>query len=223
MRGHDLDRDVADNYRGFAEDARGRSPAYESLANAVTAAPAILTFLARLPAEKRQPNPLFAAARYLLGAGAAPPDIDALRALISQNRTELTQLMLTRRTHTNEPARCATLLPALAQLPPPLALIEVGASAGLTLLLECHTGASRPSNPRLDIPIYNRSGIGLIADARSVRRGPSRLVVTGEPRPGEPWLAGNAGGSTQSRGNRGPRLVVLRQVPARPILEREPD
>ena len=44
--------------------------------------------------------------------------------------------MLTRRTQTNEPARCATLLPALAQLPEPLALIEVGASAGLTLLFD---------------------------------------------------------------------------------------
>jgi len=44
--------------------------------------------------------------------------------------------MLARRTQTNEPARCATLLPALAQLPPPLALIEVGASAGLTLLFD---------------------------------------------------------------------------------------
>ena len=44
--------------------------------------------------------------------------------------------MLTRRTQTNEPARCAVLLPALAQLPQPLALIEAGASAGLTLLFD---------------------------------------------------------------------------------------
>ena len=44
--------------------------------------------------------------------------------------------MLARRTQTNEPARCATLLPALASLPGPLALIEVGASAGLTLLFD---------------------------------------------------------------------------------------
>ena len=44
--------------------------------------------------------------------------------------------MLARRTQTNEPARCATLLPALARLPGPLALIEVGASAGLTLLFD---------------------------------------------------------------------------------------
>jgi hypothetical protein len=42
--------------------------------------------------------------------------------------------VMARRTQTNEPARCATLLPLLAQLPPPLALLEVGASAGLCLL-----------------------------------------------------------------------------------------
>jgi hypothetical protein len=39
-----------------------------------------------------------------------------------------------RRTQTNEPRRCATLLPVLASLPQPLALLEVGASAGLCLL-----------------------------------------------------------------------------------------
>lgn len=39
-----------------------------------------------------------------------------------------------RTTQTNEPARCATLLPLLARLPQPLALVEIGASAGLCLL-----------------------------------------------------------------------------------------
>ena len=42
--------------------------------------------------------------------------------------------MLTRSTQTNEPGRCAVMLPVLAQLTQPLALIEVGASAGLCLL-----------------------------------------------------------------------------------------
>ena len=44
--------------------------------------------------------------------------------------------MRARRTQTNEPARCAVLLPALAQLPEPLALVDVGASAGLTMLFD---------------------------------------------------------------------------------------
>ena len=45
----------------------------------------------------------------------------------------ITQVMGARRVQTNEPGRCATLLPVLASLPQPLALIEVGASAGLCL------------------------------------------------------------------------------------------
>jgi hypothetical protein len=131
MHGHDLSASAAENYRAFAEEARGRSPAYQALATAVAEDPMILGFLAKLPPEKRQPNLLFAAARYLLGD---PPGIARLRALARRDGDELAATMLARRTQTNEPARCATLLPALAQLPQPLALIEVGASAGLTLL-----------------------------------------------------------------------------------------
>jgi hypothetical protein len=125
---------VAEAYRSFArQEARGRSAAYESLAESVTDDPAVVAFIASLPAGKRQPSLLFAAARYLLGV---PPGIQQLRDLIRQSRAELTQVILTRRTQTNEPARCAVLLPALAQLPQPLALIEAGASAGLTLLFD---------------------------------------------------------------------------------------
>ncbi len=76
MHGHDLGLSVAENYRAFAQDARGRSPIYESLAASVAEDTAILRFLGSLPPEKRQPNLLFAAARYLLGA---PADLDRLR------------------------------------------------------------------------------------------------------------------------------------------------
>jgi hypothetical protein len=133
MHGHDLAVSTAENYRAFAENARGRSPAYQALAASVAADAAVLRFLGTLPPEKRQPGLLFAAARYLLGA---TPGSTRLRALVRQNPAELAGVMLARRTQTNEPARCATLLPALARLPPPLALIEVGASAGLTLLFD---------------------------------------------------------------------------------------
>jgi hypothetical protein len=122
---------TAARYRAFADEARGRSPQYEELTIAVADDPLVLGFLDALPPAKRQPNLLFAAAYYLLGA---PVDIRALRGLVTDRGDDLARTMLTRRTQTNEPARCATLLPALALLPPPLALIEVGASAGLTLL-----------------------------------------------------------------------------------------
>ena len=123
---------VAGAYPSFARlEARGRSAAYESLAESVADDPAVVGLIASLPLDKRQPNLLFAAARYLLGE---PPGIQQLRDLIRTSRAELTHVILTRCTQTNEPARCAVLLPALAQLPEPLALIEAGASAGLTLL-----------------------------------------------------------------------------------------
>jgi hypothetical protein len=47
--------------------------------------------------------------------------------------------MRARRTQTNEAARCAVLLPALALLPPPVALFEVGAAAGLTLIPDVYS------------------------------------------------------------------------------------
>jgi len=133
MGGLDPQRSIAENYRAFGREARGRSPAYESLAVSVAGDGLVLRFVGALPPAKRQPNLLFAAARYLLGG---PPDIGRLRVLIERSGAELSRVMLARRTQTNEPARCATILPALAREPGPLALVEVGASAGLTLLFD---------------------------------------------------------------------------------------
>lgn len=119
-------------YRRFAEqEAQGRSPLYEALARFVADDPEVLDFLVALPAGKRQPNLLFAAVRHLCGT---PPDWTAFRASLRTNRDAVRTCMLSHATQTNEPARCATLLPVLARLPQPLALIEVGASAGLCLL-----------------------------------------------------------------------------------------
>jgi hypothetical protein len=128
---------TAENYRQFARrEAAGRSPAYERLALFVADSAPLLDFLGQLPADKRQPNLLFAAARYLLGT---PADIDTLLDLVAKRGPELADLMRSRRTQTNEAARCAVLLPALAMLPQPLALLEVGAAAGLTLVPDCYS------------------------------------------------------------------------------------
>jgi len=54
--------------------------------------------------------------------------------LVESNRDAIGFVLANRTTQTNEPGRCAVLLPALASFKQPLALIEVGASAGLCLL-----------------------------------------------------------------------------------------
>jgi hypothetical protein len=65
--GDDAVTAVARTYRQFARlEARGRSAAYEALAESAAGDTALVSFIASLPPEKRQPNLLFAAARYLL-------------------------------------------------------------------------------------------------------------------------------------------------------------
>jgi hypothetical protein len=85
---------------------------------------------------KRQPDLVFAAACYLLGSAPSPA---SLRSLVADRPAELAAVLLARRIQTNEAARCAVLLPALVALPQPLALLEVGASAGLTLLPDLYS------------------------------------------------------------------------------------
>lgn len=154
MAGADSAAGTVGNYRRFARrEARGRSPAYERLALAVADDELILGFLDGLPRAKRQPNLLFAAARLLL---AETPTIANLRALVEARADDLSTTMRARRTQTNEAARCATLLPALATIPGPLALIEVGASAGLCLQLDRYSydyGSIRLAGTDLDAPV----------------------------------------------------------------------
>lgn len=124
--------EIRERYLRFAEDeARGVSWLYEELARAVAASEALLRFVATLPGPKRQPNLLLAAVRHLYGT---PRDTQHFAELVERHPEAVRGVVLARSTQTNEPARCATLLPVLARLPQPLALLEVGASAGLCLL-----------------------------------------------------------------------------------------
>jgi hypothetical protein len=116
----------------FAEtEAKGHSPLYESLARGVATDAGMLAFLADLPVARQQPNLLLAAVRFVCGT---PADWREFHAAFLAHTDAIRTEILRRRTQTNEPARCAVLLPVLARLPGPLALIEVGASAGLCLL-----------------------------------------------------------------------------------------
>ncbi len=122
---------TADLYLRFASfEARGESPCYQRWAAGVAADPALIGLLDELPGPKRQPNLLFAAARYL---GIPPGSFGNFRAELLTRWPQVREIILSKRTQTNETGRCAVLLPLLAALPQPLALLEVGASAGLCL------------------------------------------------------------------------------------------
>ncbi|XNS28089.1 DUF2332 domain-containing protein [Citricoccus nitrophenolicus] len=121
----------AEVYRRFARiEAHGSSEIYEDWAGDIAEDPEVLELVAGLPRPKRQPNLVFAAAR-LHGADGA---YASFRSIVVERWDAVRETILARSTQTNEAARCAVLLPFLAELPQPLALIEVGAAAGLCLL-----------------------------------------------------------------------------------------
>jgi hypothetical protein len=74
--------------------------------------------------------------RHLFGT---PTGWSEFRQALLAHLDVVRSLMLERSTQTNEPGRCATLLPVLARLPQPLALLEVGTSAGLCLLPDLYS------------------------------------------------------------------------------------
>ncbi|WP_066375111.1 DUF2332 domain-containing protein [Herbidospora mongoliensis] len=120
--------DTADVYRTFAvREARGP---YRELAAAIAADPGLIALIDALPQPKRQPNLLLASVRY---EGGPATEQDGFRTWAKDHWPQVERTVLTRRTQTNEAGRCASLLPVLAQVEGPLALIEVGASAGLCL------------------------------------------------------------------------------------------
>jgi hypothetical protein len=140
-------------YRGFAaREARGRSPLYEQLALGVAEDADLMLFLERVPPSKRQPNLLFASVRFL---GGMATDYGSFRSFVLERVDEVEDLLIHRRTQTNEVGRCAGLLPVFARLEEPLSLIEVGASAGLCLLPDLYRyrygnrSLGEPSSPVL--------------------------------------------------------------------------
>ncbi|MEO7191451.1 MAG: DUF2332 domain-containing protein, partial [Vicinamibacterales bacterium] len=124
---------VRRRYRQFAEtECRGHSDLYDTLSTGLANSDELVRFIAARPVT--QPNLFFAAVQYLCGPASMPATPGELAHFVSAHAGDIARLMEQRRTQTNEVGRCAVLLPALPL--GPLALLEVGASAGLCLLLD---------------------------------------------------------------------------------------
>jgi hypothetical protein len=151
---------LAATFRHFAaNEFAGYAPLYENLSRGIAEDPAILRLSGAAAIGQFPPNLLFAAVHYLLLSGLDAPiaryfaTIDAeplapddgaypsFRAFCLENATQISDLMATRLVQTNEVGRSACLLPAFAHVAQlgggaPLALIDVGAAAGLNLLFD---------------------------------------------------------------------------------------
>jgi hypothetical protein len=146
------------------QECRGVSPLYERLSLGIAADPELLALAAHAGAGQPAPNLLLAAVHFLLLKGArhalsahypsvrrpsargAPAPLDelgepypAFRSFCDEHAATLQHLISTRLVQTNEVRRSACLLPAFGLVARrggdrPLALVEIGASAGLNLL-----------------------------------------------------------------------------------------
>ncbi len=126
------DLPTAQFYADFAEHEAVDCAPYAAWARGVADDAGLLALLGELPEAKRQPNLVFAAARW---HGADPAGgTDELRRVLTGQWAAVRATIESRSTQTNEAGRCATLLPELARIEGPIALLEVGAAAGLCLL-----------------------------------------------------------------------------------------
>src|ERR1700689_3400084 len=140
---------IARRYRHFADlEARGSSPTYETWSRAVAGDRALLSRRAPLPEPKQQPNLVFAALRW---HGERPGDGESLRHGLLDAWSEVSRTIMRRSTQTNEPARCAVLLPLLHRIGGPIPLIQLGPAAGLCLLPAKDSHAS-PDGPAVPPP-----------------------------------------------------------------------
>ena len=149
---------LAENFRVFANAECANEPLYAALSHGVAIDDDILALLLEAPYAQRRPVLLFAVTHDLLLSGIEHPlarfyrsvgltgearsDVDhafvEFADFCRQHQEVLLVGLRERTTQTNEVGRCAGLRLMLAGLDPerPIALIDVGCSAGLNLLVD---------------------------------------------------------------------------------------
>ena len=148
--------ELARRFSAFGHESANRAPLYSSLSDGVANDVSSLELMLHAPTEQHSPVLLFAAVHYLLLDGRRHdlggfypnlssdhrPPADAypvFKRFVNEHAGELVGLLSTRSTQTNEVGRCAFFLPPLGMLHAELgalALVDIGTSAGLTILDE---------------------------------------------------------------------------------------
>jgi hypothetical protein len=197
--------DIAELARRFREsggDHHSRSPLYATLNRQIAEHDDIVALLAAAPEEQQLPVLLLAAVHSLvladtdleLAAWYPTTSSDALSTdpfpafarLCRDRADEIRSIVATRTVQTNEVGRCALLVPAMGLVEAevgPLAMVDVGTSAGLNLQLDRFTYEYSPGG-RLGAssPVLLRCGIrGEIPIPRRVPTIVSRIGIDRAP------------------------------------------
>lgn len=187
--------DLAERFERFgARECAEESLLYARLSHAVAGDPDLLAIAAKAAPGQAPPNLLFAAAHYLLLKGEEDPlsffyaslggaddarAVPAFRDFCLRHRTEIEDLVATRRVQTNEVRRCAPLIMALSRIPArKLALIDVGASAGLNLAFDRY-GYDLGGEPLGDLGAPVQIAVPIRGSAPRVDAMPDAVLRTG--------------------------------------------
>ena len=163
---------TADWFRRFASAEGSESPRYLDWALGIAEDDELLALVTKLPLAKRQPVLVLTCARV---AGVPLRPFETARRDFLALWPAIAKFAQTRSTQTNDPRRCTPLLVALERIRGPVALVEVGASAGLTLFPDRYSykwnarGRSVTSHPT-DGP----STVSLVADIAGWGANPPR-------------------------------------------------
>lgn len=155
----DLLNELARRFERHAKNIYGAassSPLYEQLCLNIAADPAVLALVTQADLSTQVSNLLLGAVHFLLLSGSASPLAEFypglcptprpreeaypyFRAFCLEHADTVRRLVTTQRVQTNEVRRCTALLPAFGLIAQrsgnrPLALVEIGPSAGLHLL-----------------------------------------------------------------------------------------
>ena len=198
-------------WHSFADySLKGYAPRYEAMVRAAADDPEVMALVAAAPPEAHVPNNLHAAARFLLLGGAEHPfaagyepdfhgDIGALFCdFVRAHRNEIAALLATRYVQTNEVNRTTAVAPLVnlvaQRAGSRLALVDVGCSAGLNLLLdryriEVGDTVLGPADARLRLRAESRGAVPIaepaeIAWRRGIDRNPIDVTDDDEAR----WL-----------------------------------
>lgn len=171
MANSERDR-AADWFRRFAHAEGAESPRYRDWALGIAEDDEILALVTKLPLAKRQPVLVLTCARV---AGVPLRPFDTARDDVIALWPAIAKLAKMRSTQTNDPRRCTPLLVALDRIRGPIALVEVGASAGLTLFPDRYSfDWNARGRPVMSHPANGPSTVTLKADIAGWGANPPR-------------------------------------------------